>query len=214
MNATGGMDEAATANGPAGLDNALLKLKETVDAVLRRLPAPLLVPRYGIAYVTAPWWQNNPAAGLARESSLPYSTFGLGPRFRRSTLPRRQRCHRGTSRGHRASHRLCRSPGTKPKRHSPLSPIAGRQHGRRGMAAHRVRPTSVGLLVGIVDAGSNHGSVGNDGVLWDDDDAVTNVIKGMVYLVGLAFGADHDVVSNARILVDDRVFNVDVFANT
>lgn len=64
------MDTAAPQS-PAGLDNALLKLKETVDAVLRRLPAPSLDPRYGIAYVTAPWLQNQ-AAGVAREAMLAF----------------------------------------------------------------------------------------------------------------------------------------------
>jgi hypothetical protein len=72
MAATGSTGEDPSANGPAGRDNALVKLKETVDAVLRRLPALALSPHYGIAYVTAPWWQNNPAAGLARESTLSF----------------------------------------------------------------------------------------------------------------------------------------------
>src|SRR6266511_1642717 len=77
MAAMSGAGDVASETTPAGLDNALLKLKETVDAVLRRLPAPALSPHYGIAYVTAPWWQNNPTAGVARESSLGFNPAAL-----------------------------------------------------------------------------------------------------------------------------------------
>src|SRR5450631_3980960 len=61
---------------------------------------------------------------------------------------------------------------------------------------------------------SDHSSIGDDGVLWNDNDAVTNVVQRMVHLVGLAFGADRHVVADARILVDDGVFDACVLTDS
>jgi len=49
--------------------------------------------------------------------------------------------------------------------------------------------------------------VRDDGFFGDDDDAVADVIKFVVNFVRLAGGRDDDVVSDARVLVNDGVLN-------
>src|SRR5579864_2757520 len=46
--------------------------------------------------------------------------------------------------------------------------------------------------------------VGNDGVLWDDHDAVAHVEVGAIELRGLSVGRDPDVVADPGVLVHDR----------
>ena len=44
-------------------------------------------------------------------------------------------------------------------------------------------------------------------VLRNDDNSIANVIKPVIHLIWLADGADDAILSNARVFIDDRVFN-------
>src|SRR5690348_6775994 len=50
-------------------------------------------------------------------------------------------------------------------------------------------------------------------VLRDDDNSIANVIKSVVHLIRLAGGAYDAILSDARVFIDDRVFNSRVAAN-
>ncbi len=53
----------------------------------------------------------------------------------------------------------------------------------------------------------------DDGVFGNDDDAVADVAEFVVELFGLAGGRNDDVVSDARILVNDGVFDLAIRAD-
>src|ERR1019366_3041931 len=55
---------------------------------------------------------------------------------------------------------------------------------------------------------SNHRSVRDDGVFGNDDDAVADVTEFVVELFGLGGGRNLHVVSDARVLVNDGVFDL------
>ena len=61
--------------------------------------------------------------------------------------------------------------------------------------------------------GSDHGSVRDDSVLGHNHDAIANVIKRVIGILRLSRRGDHDVVPDARVLVDDRVLNSRVRAD-
>src|SRR6185295_13768348 len=76
----------------------------------------------------------------------------------------------------------------------------------------RLKIIDIPALVGN-EAGygiSNHRPVRDDAVFGDDDDAVADVIERVVHVVRLAGRRNHAVVSDAGILVDDRVLNARV----
>lgn len=56
--------------------------------------------------------------------------------------------------------------------------------------------------------------MGDDAVFGDDDDAVADVVEGVIDVFGFAGGGDHAVVADARVLVDDGVFNAGVFSDS
>ena len=60
---------------------------------------------------------------------------------------------------------------------------------------------------------SDHRPVRHDAVLGNDDDAVADVIHRVVHIFRLAVGADDNVVSNARVFVDDGFFDARIGAN-
>src|SRR5215471_13265319 len=64
----------------------------------------------------------------------------------------------------------------------------------------------------FADLTSYNGSVRDQAVLRDDDDAVSDVIERVVNVIGFAGGRDDHVVPNARVLVDDGVFDANIRA--
>src|SRR5258708_31006902 len=52
---------------------------------------------------------------------------------------------------------------------------------------------------------SDHHPVGDDPILGNDDDAISNVIIGVVDLVRFARLRDNHIIANPRVLVNNRV---------
>src|SRR5437667_9472929 len=50
-------------------------------------------------------------------------------------------------------------------------------------------------------------------ILRDDDNPVSNIIIRMVHILRLARGRKHDIVADARILIDDRIFDLAIGAD-
>lgn len=62
--------------------------------------------------------------------------------------------------------------------------------------------------------GLDDGSVRDAAVTWDDDDAVADVIEGVVHFGGFAFGGDHAVIPDAGVFIDDGIFDAGVASDT
>jgi len=55
--------------------------------------------------------------------------------------------------------------------------------------------------------------VRHDPVFGNNHDAVTNVIKLVIHFDRLAFGTYSTIIANARVLINDGISNLGVFAN-
>src|SRR6185369_2147615 len=53
----------------------------------------------------------------------------------------------------------------------------------------------------------NNGAVRDRAVLGNDDDAIADVVEGMVEVFGFARGSNDDIVADARVLIDDGVLD-------
>src|SRR5437764_334790 len=50
-------------------------------------------------------------------------------------------------------------------------------------------------------------------VFGDDDDAIPKIVEGVIQVLGFAAWRDYHVIADARILVDDGIFDPGILAN-